>query len=161
MTTTKSYTYEELYPCFDINDFELIGERSHEVSTVAFRTRQKAIKKGTSCPCCGRHVQLYGRTIYTGMAQCLVWLCREYYLNGGQWVVLKDGPVFLGGDNAKLKHWFVMTQHKNKAGLWEPTNVGIDFVSGRQAIPKFVYLYDNKILGYSTEQITIDDFNLN
>ncbi len=167
MTVTKSYTYKELYPQFDVDDFKLPGEKSQEVSTATLRTRRKAIKKkGTSCPCCGRHVELYGRTIYNSMAQCLVWLCHEYHFNGGRWIILKDGPTFLGGDNAKLKHWFVMVQHETKAGLWRPTQVGIDFVARHQAIPKFVYLYDNKILGYSTEKVTIvdclqNDFDLN
>lgn len=160
---TKSYTYEALYPPFDRTDFRLPGEKilGQDVHKAALRTRRKAIeKKGTNCPCCGRHVELHSRQIYKDMARCLVWVCQEYQLNGGQWVVLKDGPTFRGGDNAKLKHWFVVTQHKKKAGLWKPTHIGMDFVAGHQAIPKFVYLYDNKTLGYSTKKITIYDFNL-
>lgn len=129
-------------------------------------------KGGTACPCCSQHVQVYRRRIYKRMAKVLLWLVREFERTG-VWVVLKDGPLFRGGDNAKLAYWgLVQTRprrevehNKRNSGEWMPTGLGMKFAKGKVHIPTYAYIYNGEVVGYSEEQVFIGgclegDFNL-
>lgn len=161
-------TFRDVYPLFDPDSFELPGsEREGEaVIVVAYEgARAAAGAKGGECACCGQHVQVYRRSIYKRMAKCLIWLATEYTENGQQWVSLKDGPAFRGGDNAKLSYWHLIVRHPTEEDLYKPTQLGVDFVAQRQTIPKYAYVYDGKVQGFSEERVEISeclegDFNL-
>ncbi len=161
-------TFRDVYPLFDPDSFELPGsEREGEaVIVVAYQgAREAAAAKGGECACCGQHVQVYRRSIYKRMAKCLIWLATEYTENGQQWVSLKDGPAFRGGDNAKLSYWHLIVRHPTEEDLYKPTQLGMTFVAQRQTIPKYAYVYDGKVQGFSEERVQISeclegDFNL-
>lgn len=121
-------------------------------------------KKGTTCPCCGRLARISKRRIYKRMAKVMLWLSREFERTG-DWVVLKEGPLFRGGDNAKLALWHLVQtrpkreveKNKRNSGEWMPTAFGLRFAKGEVKVPKFVYVYNNTILGYSESWVLLSD----
>lgn len=121
-------------------------------------------KGGSTCPCCNQHVQVYKRRIYKRMAKVMLWLMQEFERTG-EWVKLKDGPLFRGGDNAKLAYWgLVQTKprrqvesHKRHSGEWMPTKLGLQFAKGQVQIPEYVYVYNGQVVGYSAEMVWIKD----
>lgn len=128
----------------------------------AFRAANQ--KGGSTCPCCTQHVQVYRRRIYKRMAKVMFWLVREFQKTGS-WVVLKDGPLFRGGDNAKLAYWgLVQTRprreveaHKRNSGEWMPTALGLRFAEGKATVPRYAYIYNGSVVGYGEPMITIGD----
>ena len=147
--------------------FRLPGQG--EKGTLSFRARRTAekaatSKSGTSCPCCGQHVQVYRRRIYKRMAKVMYWIVWEFEKTS-DWVELKDGPLFRGGDNAKLALWgLVQTKprrevetHKRHSGLWMPTREGIAFAKGRMRVPQYVYVYNGTVVGFSEETVSISE----
>jgi hypothetical protein len=86
------------------------------------------------------------------MAKCLIWLVAEYR---GDWISLKDGPIFLGGDNAKLLYWHLVTTETSN--LYKPTEVAVAFVNRTLTLPKYAYVFDGNVLGYSKERTSIED----
>lgn len=121
-------------------------------------------KGGGTCPCCGQHVQVYRRRIYTRMAKVMQWLVDEFERTG-DWVKLKDGPLFRGGDNAKLVYWGLaqtkprrsVQTNKRHSGEWMPTALGIRFVKGETQIPEYVHVYNGRVVGYSRSLVSIAD----
>lgn len=128
----------------------------------AFRAANQ--KNGSACPCCDQHVQVYRRNIYQRMGKVLLWLVDEFERTG-EWVKLKDGPLFRGGDNAKLAYWGLVqtrarreTEHnKRSSGEWMPTGLGLSFAKQRVRIPKYAYIYNGKVVGYSEEMASISE----
>lgn len=124
----------------------------------ALKAGRGALKNdGTSCPCCGQHVQVYRRSVYARMAECLLWLVQEHYERGGEWVSLKSGPVFRGGDNTKLLYWKLIEKHPVTDDLYRPTQLGKDFAKRKVAIPKYAFVYNGEVQGFSDETVTIVD----
>lgn len=148
--------YHEVYPSFDPEKFSLPGENVlGALQPQAFETARLAVTpKGSRCPCCGQHVQLYRRQVYKRMAKCILWLCSVY---AGDWVNLKDGPVFRGGDNVKLLYWKLIVAHPDKESLYKPTNIAMAFIRNEFAIPKYCYVYNSMVMGFGEERIYIND----
>ena len=121
-------------------------------------------KGGGTCPCCGQHTQVYKRRIYTRMAKVMLWLVKEFERTG-EWVKLKDGTSFRGGDNAKLMYWSLaqtkprrsMQSNKRHSGEWMPTGLGIQFAKGAAQIPEYVYVYNGNVVGFSTHLVGIEE----
>lgn len=126
-------------------------------------------EEGVYCPCCGQLCKVYKRTIYAGMAHFLIWLVLEYEsrmregLQGSLWIDILDGPPQRGGDFAKMAHWGLIEQMANDdetkrtSRFWRPTQHGVDFVHARITIPKQVHLYNNDVVGFSSERFDIRD----
>lgn len=153
-------TFRQVFPLWDPDQFELPGEAvaGEAVMVAAYRgARLAAGPKGGECRCCGQHIQVYRRSIYKRMAKCLIWVVSEYEANGQEWVNLKDGPIFRGGDNTKLVYWRLMVAHPTEENLYKPTQVGVDFVARKQTIPRYAYVFDGRVQGFSEERVGIND----
>jgi len=148
--------YNDVYPKFDADTFRLPGEDVEgAMQPPAFLVARLAVdEKGGNCPCCGQHVQVYRRNIYKRMAKCIQWVCNVYT---GEWIDLKDGPTFRGGDNAKLQLWKLIVPHPEKESLYKPTKIAMEFVKNAFSIPKYCYVYDGNALGFSEERVFIKD----
>lgn len=148
--------YVPVFPRFDPDTFMLAGSLRAGVSLsdAAYRGARLAVgAKGASCECCGQTVKVYRRSIYKHMARCLIWLVTEYAHNGQQWVNLKEGPVFRGGDNTKLAYWGLIVPHPTvDENLYKPTQLGVDFVIYQAPVPRYAYVYDGRVYGFSQEQ---------
>lgn len=152
--------YVHVFPRFDPDLFELPGRSStSSVTDAAYRGARFAIEtKGGKCECCGQTVKVYRRSIYKHMARCLIWIVRRYAENGQEWVNLKEGPVFRGGDNTKLAYWGLVIPHPTiDENLYKPTQLGVDFVVNGAIVPRYAYIYDGRVLGFSQEQRGIAD----
>lgn len=126
---------------------------------------------GVECPCCGQNVKVYRRNINSGMAATLIWLVRTYLSNGRNWIKIKDGPRYVVNSReiGKLRHWNLvklqpmdgstdeLDEDKKTSGMWKPTKHGGDFAMNKGRLPKYVYLYNNKIAGFGKKLISIVD----
>lgn len=123
-------------------------------------------KKGTCCPCCGQRCVYYRRPLNSGMAATLVWLVKTFR-NFPDWIhvqAIAPRHVIRSNEIGKLVHWGLVLlkpndddDSKRTSGHWKPTEKGIDFVDRRIRVPKYVFLYDNIVQGFSDKLITIDD----
>lgn len=132
----------------------------------------KKIMSGVKCPCCGQHAQVYRRRITSGMAYALILLAKnppyDYlhlmkFLDGKGW-----GQHKYGNTAVLLKHWeFIEPEPKRdrgdgstRGGYWKITPRGRDFAFKRIIAPKWVYLFNDKVvknLPEPKEYVTIQD----
>ena len=119
--------------------------------------------KGIECPCCGQFVKKYPRKLNAQMARGLISL---YHLSKNKTYPIHIHQIFNNrhpADFAKLKYWKLIKEGKNEdsdkrtSGKWFITYKGIQFIKGEIQIPKYVDLYNDKALGFSTEMTTIKD----
>jgi hypothetical protein len=117
----------------------------------------------TSCPCCGRHMQVYNRNIYRGMAIFLIWLVHQYE-SGHEWVHISKFPRSRSGDYAKLMYWNLIEprpkeddHEKRDSGYWRPTEDGIRFAHCHLAVPKYALVFDGEVQGFAGGGVFIRD----
>lgn len=116
---------------------------------------------GAKCPCCRQMAKVYRRGINAGQAAILVRWWRQY---GTKPVMVAEQVKTPGGDYAKLRYWgLVEDMHARRedggpAGQWRVTDLGEMFAASKVAIPRFVYVYDNRLLRVDeSESITIQE----
>lgn len=130
---------------------------------------------GVECPCCTQLCKLYRRKLNSNMAGGLCWLvrtwlsrCQPGYIDEQpHWVYLPgDGPRWLiktGGQFSVLEHWGLIEHMPNDdvtkrcSGYWRPTELAINFVQRRCAVPSHVFLFNNTVEGWSDKQIDVDE----
>ena len=127
----------------------------------------ESLKKGWKgeCECCGRHSQVYKRSIHQAVALQLV---KLYKLGGydGLYVhasrLIPEGQAG-SGDLSKSKYFELLKekpheQGKKKAsGYWSLTPKGLAFVKREVMIPRHALVFDDIVLGYSEELIGIEE----
>lgn len=129
---------------------------------------RQTFEKGSTCPCCGQGVKLYHRPIYFNQAFSLINL---YKLGPGYFHIsaFSTGRTG-GGDFAKLRFWGLIAEQPNTddgkrtSGMWEITEKGINWVLGETTVQKYVDIYNQKPISFSSDQISIrealgNDFN--
>jgi len=125
---------------------------------------------GAKCPCCTQLAKVYKRKLTGPMAYALI-LIERNFRTSGDWLHVpsylskwsKIGSAVRGGDWAKLVHWKLIEEKPEirddgspRAGYYKITQLGIDFAQGRVAVPKFVYLYDSRVIQRAcTETLTV------
>lgn len=115
---------------------------SHHPDQSLFEARHKLRvaleeRRVTECPCCGRHAQVYTRSLYAAIARALKKLL-QHRKQGLDWVKID------GRNLAKAQH-FGLVQHGN--GMWTLTQKGVDFVEGRISVNRSVYEFDGRVVG--------------
>lgn len=136
---------------------------------VKFETQKEAkaylranFEKGCSCPTCGQTVKLYKRKLNSGMAIFLIKLANATaegnYVHASE--IVKDNKAL---DYSVLNFWKLVeastevVDGKRRSGYWHITDRGKRFVDGLTSVPSHVNLFDNKLVGFSDNQITIRD----
>jgi hypothetical protein len=127
---------------------------------------QERLTEGVTCPCCGQHAQAYKRKLNAPMVAWLIWLVGEY-IRTQDWCHVNDGPVLQhrkgGGDFAKLAHWGMIIgkpnddPSKRTSGFWAPTQYGVDFVYGSASAWKYLWIYDNRVVGHEPDVLLVKD----
>lgn len=122
------------------------------------------LDEGVDCPCCGQLARAYRRKLNSAMARDLIWLVKQSGTDR-RWVDLHlEAPIELqrSRELAKTAHWGLIEERLSESergartsGIWRPTGTGIKFAHGGFAIASHVILYDNQVLGFSNERITI------
>ena len=124
---------------------------------------RESFNDGCNCPACDQYVKLYKRKLYSTQARALIML---YFLNKKtEWVHVRQimEKINISGDFAKLVYWeLIIEKEKGKedkktSGLWKLTQKGKNFILNKSSVPKYVFIYNSKLQGFSNEQTTIKD----
>ena len=112
------------------------------------------------CPCCLRDGKVYVRKLHAAMAAALIWIVGEHKKRPEHWVYIPESAprhVVNSREYGKLVHWGLLIRKTGKggSGAWKPTSKAYDFVQRQAKLPTHVILYDNKVLGFSSETQTI------
>lgn len=126
---------------------------------------EEHLDAGVTCPCCTQRAQCYKRKLNASTARILIEMLR---LSGtGQkraWVNIPR--LGLGrADEAKARYWGLIEpmpgvrgDGSTRTGWWRLTDRGVAFVRGATSVPKYVYLYNGRMVGQSDgEKVTITD----
>lgn len=126
---------------------------------------QANLREGETCPCCGQFAKIYKRPLNASMALALI-LMEKRFRTDDSWLhvpsFLADGNLSpkmkaaIRGDWAKLKYWGLLEESplerpdgSDRAGFYKITNLGRDFVGARVSVAKYVFLYNQTLLGLS------------
>lgn len=127
------------------------------------------LEVGAPCPCCKQLVKLYKRKLNSGMARVLIHLYHiDQTKSGERWIKVTSEVLARGANPAtmeysKLKYWGLLEEKgepgedTKSAGYWRVTKQGRDFVEGIIYVPKYIYLYDGRLLRLSDERTSIHD----
>lgn len=128
-----------------------------------FLNRLKGGEK-IECPCCGRHSQMYRRTIHHTIAEKLI----DLYKMGGEFDYVHTSRLVRRtesgiGDFSKAKYWKLIQEaettdeRKRTSGLWKLTDKGVGFVMDVLTIPRTVLIFDDRVFGFSEDHVGIRD----
>ena len=128
----------------------------------AFVLKHRTDQDGVDCPCCGRKCKEYKRSINSEMSRKLINL---FHMNDDEFHHIRDLNVNHsgGGDFAKLRFWGFIVEGNNddpkkkNSGKWKITYQGRLFVHGMIPARKYCHIYDNHLLGFTGDMITIED----
>lgn len=121
-----------------------------------------ASKGGTECPCCGQFVKLYRRRLNNALAHALILMVNRPKTSDPWFHV----PTYLasqtatatirGGDWAKLTYWDLIEplaaerrDGSKRSGFYKVTDKGYQFARGRITVPKYAYVYNSTLYGFS------------
>lgn len=126
---------------------------------------RERLLEGAECSCCTQRAQMYRRTITAGMALGMIAVhraVRDGHGDADGFVHAEDTfrdakatgmrlPAAVRGDFAKLRFWGLAEQADEtrpdgspRNGHWRLTEKGELFVAGRLAVPRYVWLYNNR-----------------
>jgi len=121
----------------------------------------KKLNDGAECPCCGRHSEIYKRSLNSAMVFVLILIDRskDYnqlhvpsYINAQ--VKNPKLAASVRGDWAKLVHWGLIEE--TRRGCYRITEKGRLFVRNRSRVPKHVWVYDGEALDQQdTETVSV------
>lgn len=131
---------------------------------------QTNLRVGCHCPTCGQHAKLYKRPINSTMALALCLIYQHFkkhphhvWLHIAQFLIqVKRDSTIAGGDVVKLRYWGLLERAvgerddgSNRVGTYRITELGKNFVEGKIAVPKYVFLYNQRLFRLSEEMTTI------
>jgi hypothetical protein len=120
------------------------------------------LEEGALCPCCTQIAKEYHRPINSTMARDLIVAWRAYGTRFGylQEVrrVIKAATGHSNREEPKLRYWGLMEEENvrrpdgGRAGWWRVTPDGEDWVLGRSVVPKYAWVYDNRLIALDRRQ---------
>lgn len=117
---------------------------------------------GGKCPCCRRWGKINGYQINSTQVRGMIWMLRNFRKN--EWVDLGKAPkwVLRSKSMATLHHWGLLEakpkdkdDDKRASGLWRLTPQGHDFIRRRTTMPKYAFVFDNRLIKVSKEQVDV------
>lgn len=121
--------------------------------------------EGTTCLCCGQTVKLYKRSITSSMAYSLIKYSENQVgaYKHAQTYFHERGHMYAGGgDFPKLRFWGLIEKRGDSkedgnpnSGYYAITQKGLNFVNNDITVPKYMYIYLNKVRKQSEEQVNI------
>jgi hypothetical protein len=119
------------------------------------------VYEGHRCPCCTQFAKVYQRKIHSTMAASLITVVRAA---GEDWVHVPSlFPRNRAADVPKLRWWGLLVERDatredgGHVGTWRVTPDGVAWVAERMTVPKYVRVYDNRVLGFLGEPVSIRD----
>lgn len=105
------------------------------------------------CPCCGQAVKRYARSISSSQIKAMSMIADS--IGGMTSAQIMQRSKQGGGDYAKLAAWGLLDQN-SATGYWHITDKGRDFLNGEIQVPKYVFFYNGRVLGRSTELVDVN-----
>ncbi len=143
-------------PLFDFSDFQRIKEDFW-----------KSLRDGktVNCPCCHRFSHFNRFKINRSMVLAACSLYAKRHSTDDGFVHHKKFMLgFSRGFYDLGRFGFLEQRQKNDAdqakrtsGYWKLTQGGIDFLMGKTRVPKYAYVFDDEVRGYSEELISVHD----
>lgn len=125
---------------------------------------RERIDDGARCPCCTQYVKAYKRRVNASMARSLIIMYLHQPKDPEGWMHL---PTVLaprsGNEEPKMRRWGLIEEltepreDGGRAGFWRITDRGRQFVRGEITIPRYVRIYDDRVLNYEGEMVSIRD----
>lgn len=120
---------------------------------------------GARCPCCEQYARIYKRKLNKTMVKALGRVYKATaphrgFVHGP--TILRGSGVF-GGDLGKLAYFGLIEEEAGRRpdggrkGWWRVTNKGRAFIQGHIELPKYVHVYDGRVLGTSGDPLGIHD----
>lgn len=126
---------------------------------------KEGLQHGIECPCCGRYGKLNKLSITRSMALVLGWMTKVSDPAFDGWIKVQDvAPKWIlrSNSHAKLLHWGLIERHEaapaaNKcSGTYRPTTDGERFIEGLLRVPKYKYIYNDKVIAEGGPRITVE-----
>jgi hypothetical protein len=124
---------------------------------------QKVIRgDGGKCPCCRRWGKINGYQINSTQTRGMIWMLKNFRKN--EWIDLGKAPKWIlrSKSMATLHHWGLLEakpkkddEDKRASGLWRLTPRGHDFIRRRTTMPKYAFVFDNRLIKVSKEQVDV------
>lgn len=113
---------------------------------------------GGKCPCCRRWGKINGYQINSTQVRGMIWMLKNFRRD--EWVDLGKAPrwVLRSKSLATLHHWDLLETKKKAgedtrgSGLWRLTQLGRDFIYCRVTMPKYAFVFNNRLEKFSREQ---------
>jgi predicted transcriptional regulator len=119
-------------------------------------------EKGATCPCCGQLVKLWKHALNSSIVRTLIAM-HVRHLSGQEYIhIMKEVKLTTMYGIAEYWKLIEAKEHdiaddNNKAsGLWKLTPKGTEFVEMRILVPKYVYVFNDKVDGFSKEETNIE-----
>lgn len=141
------------------------ARKSTPLSEVRDWLRDHIRGKGAICPACEQPAKVYRRALNHGMTGFLV---RAYAVHGQDWFRATEflnkehSTKLLSLEYSKLAYWGFLEssmgvrEDGGSQGVWRVTRAGVDFIERRTQAPKYVLLYNARLLERSEELVTVD-----
>ena len=121
--------------------------------------------KGTPCPCCGKHNQIYVRALNAAMVEQLAELARlagprRKWVNMAKKASKKYQKTKQLGTTA---HWELVEHRPNDdpkkrtSGVWCPTELALRFLDGEVALPSHIFETSDTTLEFSNRKVYVTD----
>ena len=121
---------------------------------------ESSSKESIECPCCEGKVKIYTRKLNTGMA---ITLLKIYQYAKLDYCHVVDAQSKQCTDYPQLRHWNLIEESsckidgKRTSGIWKITDLGLGFLTGNYLVKKYIHTINNKLIGYSGENIGLKD----
>lgn len=128
------------------------------------------LQKGMRCPCCNQFAKIYRYRFSQNICRYLMVLYRvrresDRFVHVTE--LLGIDPMITASRDFLRPAFYGLIEEaaindpekKKRSGLWRLTEKGVAFCEKRIAIPKYVVIYNNDVIGYEGELMHIDDFN--
>ncbi len=130
---------------------------AHTVSlSIAAADIRNGLEEGTECQVCGQRAKEYKRKLNTNMAIFMRSLVKAHYVSiatGGDGWIHHSDLEYTGRDYTMCAFWNLARTERDQAdevgqrakkttGYWWPTPEGIEFVRGKLAVRKYIYMFN-------------------
>ena len=124
-----------------------------------FRERIKG--DGTRCPCCRRWGKINPYQVNSTQIRGMIWMLKRFRRN--EWVEIAKAPklILRSKSLATLHHWELLESKPNVdpdkkgSGFWRLTPKGRDFVRNKTTVPKYAFVFDNKLIKFSRQHTDV------
>ena len=114
---------------------------------------------GLDCPCCKQRVQLYRHKVNSQITKCLI----DMYHIDREWVHILHELKPTNRMYSLARFWGLIEAkgdepHNNSmsSGFWRLTDKGKKFVLGECLIPKYAYIFNDKVYRLSEEMVSVE-----